>query len=73
MLLVILVVFVFLREIRATLIPGIAVPVSIVGTFAILCAGGYSQGYSLDNLSLMALTISTLEEKGSIVSRVGPR
>ena len=38
-------------------------------TFAILWAGGYS----LDNLSLMALTISTLEEKGSIVSRVGPR
>jgi len=54
-LLVILVVFVFLREIRATLIPGIAVPVSIVGTFAILYVGGYS----LDNLSLMALTIST--------------
>ena len=54
-LLVILVVFVFLREIRATLIPGIAVPVSIVGTFAIL----YVAGYSLDNLSLMALTIST--------------
>jgi multidrug efflux pump len=53
--LVILVVFVFLREIRATLIPGIAVPVSIVGTFAIL----YVFGYSLDNLSLMALTIST--------------
>jgi multidrug efflux pump len=54
-LLVILVVFVFLREIRATLIPGIAVPVSIVGTFAILYVGGYS----LDNLSLMALTVST--------------
>ena len=54
-LLVILVVFVFLREIRATLIPGIAVPVSIAGTFAIL----YVWGYSLDNLSLMALTIST--------------
>ena len=53
--LVILVVFVFLREIRATLIPGIAVPVSIVGTFAVL----YVFGYSLDNLSLMALTIST--------------
>ena len=54
-LLVILVVFIFLREIRATLIPGIAVPVSIVGTFAVLYVGGYS----LDNLSLMALTIST--------------
>ena len=54
-LLVILVVFAFLREVRATLIPGIAVPLSIAGTFAILYVGGYS----LDNLSLMALTIST--------------
>ena len=54
-LLVILVVFAFLRELRATLIPGIAVPVSIAGTFAILRLSGYS----LDNLSLMALTIST--------------
>ena len=54
-LLVILVVFVFLREVRATLIPGIAVPLSIAGTFAILYVGHYS----LDNLSLMALTIST--------------
>ena len=53
--LVILVVFIFLREIRATLIPGVAVPVSIAGTFAVLFVGGYS----LDNLSLMALTIST--------------
>jgi multidrug efflux pump len=54
-LLVVLVVFAFLREVRATLIPGIAVPLSIAGTFAILYLGGYS----LDNLSLMALTIST--------------
>ena len=54
-LLVVLVVFVFLREVRATLIPAIAVPLSIAGTFALLYLGGYS----LDNLSLMALTIST--------------
>ncbi|WP_263371716.1 efflux RND transporter permease subunit [Granulicella cerasi] len=54
-LLVILVVFVFLRDWRATLIPGIAVPVSLIGTFAAM----YLLGYSLDNLSLMALTIST--------------
>ncbi len=54
-LLVVLVVFAFLREVRATLIPGIAVPLSIAGTFAVLFLGGYS----LDNLSLMALTIST--------------
>jgi len=53
--LVILVVFVFLRNGRATLIPGIAVPVSLIGTFAVM----YLFGYSLDNLSLMALTIST--------------
>ncbi len=53
--LVILVVFIFLRNGRATLIPGIAVPVSLVGTFAVM----YLFGYSLDNLSLMALTIST--------------
>jgi multidrug efflux pump len=53
--LVILVVFVFLRNWRATLIPGIAVPVSLIGTFAVM----YLLGYSLDNLSLMALTIST--------------
>jgi multidrug efflux pump len=53
--LVILVVFVFLRDWRATIIPGIAVPVSLVGTFAVM----YLLGYSLDNLSLMALTIST--------------
>ena len=54
-LLVILVVFLFLRNWRATLIPSVAVPVSLIGTFAIM----YLCGYSLDNLSLMALTIST--------------
>jgi len=53
--LVILVVFVFLRNGRSTLIPGVAVPVSLIGTFAVM----YLLGYSLDNLSLMALTIST--------------
>src|ERR1700722_5673189 len=53
--LVIVVVFVFLRNARATLIPGIAVPVSLVGTFAVM----YLLGYSIDNLSLMAMTIST--------------
>ena len=53
--LVIFVVFVFLRNWRATLIPSVAVPVSIVGTFA----GMYLLGFSLDNLSLMALTIAT--------------
>jgi multidrug efflux pump len=53
--LVILVVFVFLRNWRATLIPSVAVPVSLIGTFAVM----YVFGYSLDNLSLMALTIST--------------
>jgi multidrug efflux pump len=53
--LVILVVFVFLRNPRATLIPSVAVPVSLIGTFAVM----YLCGYSLDNLSLMALTIST--------------
>ena len=53
--LVILVVFAFLRSFRATLIPGVAVPVSLISTFAIM----YLCGYSLDNLSLMALTIAT--------------
>src|SRR6202171_3764616 len=53
--LVILVVFVFLRNWRATLIPGVVVPVSLIGTFGVM----YLCGYSLDNLSLMALTIST--------------
>ena len=53
--LVILVVFIFLRNGRATFIPSVAVPVSLIGTFGIM----YLAGYSLDNLSLMALTIST--------------
>jgi multidrug efflux pump len=53
--LVIIVVFIFLRNGRATIIPGVAVPVSLIGTFAIM----YLFDYSLDNLSLMALTIST--------------
>ncbi len=53
--LVIMVVFVFLRSVRTTLIPAIAVPVSLVGTFGVL----YLFGYSVDNLSLMALTIAT--------------
>ncbi len=53
--LVILVVFAFLRNVRATLIPSVAVPVSLVGTFGVM----YLLGYSIDNLSLMALTIST--------------
>ena len=53
--LVILVVFVFLRNVWATIIPSIAVPLSLVGTFGVM----YLFGYSLDNLSLMALTIST--------------
>ncbi|HEV2174293.1 MAG TPA: efflux RND transporter permease subunit, partial [Nitrospira sp.] len=53
--LVILVVFMFLRTVRATVIPSIAVPLSLIGTFAVM----YAFGYSLDNLSLMALAIST--------------
>jgi multidrug efflux pump len=53
--LVILVVFIFLRSGRATLIPAVAVPVSLIGTFAAM----YMLGYSLNNLSLMALTIAT--------------
>jgi multidrug efflux pump len=53
--LVILVVFVFLREPRTTFIPSVAVPMSLVGTFGVM----YLLGYSIDNLSLMALTIST--------------
>jgi hydrophobe/amphiphile efflux-1 (HAE1) family protein len=53
--LVILVVFLFLREVRSTLIPTVAVPLSLLGTFAVM----YALGYTLDNLSLMALTIST--------------
>jgi multidrug efflux pump len=54
-LLVVLVVFVFLRNVRTTLIPSVAVPVSLIGTFGVM----YLFGYSLDNLSLMALTIAT--------------
>src|SRR5208283_2707909 len=53
--LVIVVVFIFLRNGRATLIPAVAVPVSLIGTFTVM----YLCGYSLDNLSLMALTIAT--------------
>jgi multidrug efflux pump len=53
--LVIIVVFVFLRSPRATLIPAVAVPTSLIGTFAVM----YMFGYTLDNLSLMALTVST--------------
>jgi multidrug efflux pump len=53
--LVIMVVFLFLRNARATLIPGLVVPISLIGTFGIM----YLFGYSIDNLSLMALTIST--------------
>jgi multidrug efflux pump len=53
--LVVLVIFLFLRNLAATVIPSVAVPLSIVGTFAVM----YLVGYSLNNLSLMALTIST--------------
>jgi multidrug efflux pump len=53
--LVVMVMFLFLRSIAATVIPSVAVPLSIVGTFGVM----YLVGYSLDNLSLMALTIST--------------
>ncbi len=53
--LVIVVVFGFLRNLRATIIPSVAIPLSLFGTFAVM----YLLGYSLDNLSLMALTIST--------------
>jgi multidrug efflux pump len=53
--LVVMVIFLFLRSLRATVIPSVAVPLSLVGTFGAM----YVLGYSLDNLSLMALTIST--------------
>jgi multidrug efflux pump len=53
--LVVLVIFLFLRNLSATIIPSVAVPLSLVGTFGAM----YALGYSLDNLSLMALTIST--------------
>jgi len=53
--LVILVVFLFLRNVRSTFIPSVAVPISLIGTLGVL----YLMGYSIDNLSLMALTIAT--------------
>ncbi len=53
--LVILVVFIFLRNVRMTIIPSVAVPISLIGTFGVM----YLLGYSVDNLSLMALTIAT--------------
>ena len=53
--LVVLVIFLFLRSLYATIIPSVAVPLSLVGTFGVM----YLLGYSLDNLSMMALTIST--------------
>ena len=52
--LVILVILLFLRNLSATLIPALALPISIIGTFALM----YTLGYSLDNLSLLALTLS---------------
>ena len=53
--LVVLVVFLFLRRLRATMIPAVAIPLSLIGTFAVM----YLLDYSIDNLSLMALTIAT--------------
>jgi hydrophobe/amphiphile efflux-1 (HAE1) family protein len=53
--LVVMVIFLFLRNLRATLIPSVTVPLSLIGTFAVM----YLLGYSLDNLSLMGLTIAT--------------
>src|SRR5438874_7886875 len=53
--LVVMVVFVFLRNLAATVIPSVAVPLSLIGTFGVM----YLLGYSLNNLTLMALTIST--------------
>src|SRR5208282_1660212 len=52
--LVVLVIFLFLRNVTATIIPALALPVSVIGTFA----GMYAMGYSIDNLSLLALTLS---------------
>src|SRR4029450_5406372 len=52
--LVVMVIFLFLRNLPATIIPGLAVPFSIIGTFAVM----YLLGYSLNNLSMMALTLS---------------
>jgi HAE1 family hydrophobic/amphiphilic exporter-1 len=54
MCLVVMVIFLFLRSLSATVIPSLALPISVVGTFAVM----YQLGYSLDNLSLMALTLS---------------
>src|SRR5262249_59261481 len=54
-LLVVFVVFIFLRNLRTTFIPSVAVPISLIGTFSVM----YLAGYSLDNLSLMALAIAT--------------
>ena len=53
--LVVMVIFLFLRNVSATIIPSVAVPLSLVGTFGVM----YLLGYSLNNLTLMALTIST--------------
>jgi multidrug efflux pump len=53
--LVVMVVFLFLRDVRSTLIPSVAVPISLIGTFGVM----YLLGYSIDNLSLMALTVAT--------------
>ena len=53
--LVVMVIFLFLRNLAATIIPSVAVPLSLVGTFGVM----YLLGYSLNNLTLMALTIST--------------
>src|SRR5262249_32298631 len=53
--LVVMVIFLFLRNLSATIIPSVAVPLSLVGTFGVM----YLLGYSLNNLTLMALTIST--------------
>src|SRR5204863_5567000 len=53
--LVVMVIFLFLRAVSATIIPSVAVPLSLVGTFGVM----YLLGYSLNNLTLMALTIST--------------
>jgi multidrug efflux pump len=53
--LVVMVIFVFLRSVPATIIPSVAVPLSLVGTFAVM----YLAGFSINNLTLMALTIAT--------------
>ena len=54
MALVVLVIFIFLRNLSATIIPSLALPVSVLGTFAVM----YAFGYSVDNLSMMALTLA---------------